>query len=152
MKIPVDINIQKRCITEETRIRACDVAENENYSYTIEGTMTVRKGYIKLNYTENDGVSIEEVLQKDKRRTVTVLRMGEIMFTLVYEPGVPYTCFFNADGKNGMVRVNTKKFENGLSELGGSIHVEYISEIVGAGAERVDLKISVAPKDGFLAS
>ena len=152
MKIPVDITIKKRCITEEARVRACDIAEEEVYSYTLEGTMAITKDAVKLNYVENDGVSIEETIQKSQRRTVAVSRMGEMLFTLVYEPCTPYSCFFDADGKNGIVRVVTKKLESDLSALGGALHVEYVSEIVGAGAERVDLTLSVAPKNEYLTS
>ena len=152
MKIPVDINVKKRCITEEDRLKACDIADGEAFTYDINGTMTIGKGFIKLNYEENDGISVEETLYGKNRRIVAVKKENAMLFTLFYEVGTRCSCFFSNDDKDGYVRVETNSLEVDLSEMGGCIHTDYVSEIVGAGVERVDLTLSITPSGKFLKS
>ena len=152
MKIPVNINITKKTLPELKRIRACDNADGDEYVSDYEGTMTIVKNEIKLNYIDHDNVSVEETIRDGKCRFLTISAAGRVMASLAFEQGKSFICYFPTGEHADFVRIDTKKFESFLTKDGGYIYVEYLSEVPEYGAERYELTMRISPTGKFLRS
>ena len=152
MKIPVSIKISKKSITEQRRVRACDNAEGDEYFSEYEGTMTINEMETVIGYTDHDGVYVEETFKDGKCRFLTIYSDNQVMASLAFEEGKSFICYFPTNDRADFVRIETKKLEIKLTEDGGYVHIEYVSEVPENGAERYELTMRVAPTGKYLRS
>ncbi|MBQ7646460.1 MAG: DUF1934 family protein [Clostridia bacterium] len=152
MKIPVNIKITKKFITEQRRVRACDNAESEEFVSEFEGTMTLNGRDIVLGYNDHDDVRIEDTFRDGKCRFLTICSGRQVMVSLAFEEGKSFICYLPTNERADFARIETKKLDIDLGEDGGTVHIIYVSEVPENGAERYDVTISVAPAGKFLRS
>ena len=114
--------------------------------------MTLTKNRIRLNYFDSENVSIEETIEDDKCRFLTIVSSGKVMASLVFEQGKSVTCYFPTADYADFVRIDTKKLKSELTKDGGYIYVEYLSEVPEYGAERYELTMRISPLGKYLYS
>lgn len=152
MKIPVNIKMKKTSITEQRRIRACDNAEGDEFTSECEGEMEISGSNIVLRYKDHDDVFVEDTFKDGRCRFLTIYSGSQVMASLAFEEGRSFICYFPTGERADFVRIETKKLEVRLTEDGGYVHAEYVSEIPENGAERYGLTMRVSPTGKYLRS
>ena len=128
-----------------------NVVDGEGESDVLEintlGTLTVDGGRVTFSYNETESTGMEgsvtAVTYLDSNPdVVSMIRVGTVSATLVFEEGQRHHCIYNTPIMPFEICVRTKKVVNRHS-INGTLELDYIIEIRGAKAERTRFYMQV---------
>lgn len=121
---------------------------NKNVCITIKSTQTVDNSKdttelftfgrmestddgFKLYYDESEATGFEgsSVTLDVMQDSVTMMRSGKAMSTLIIERGKKHHCHYGTEFGEFMIGISTDEIKNGLSESGGDIYLKYTLDI-----------------------
>lgn len=123
------------------------------YTLVSEGTLSRQDGLLQLTYLERiedeDGAAPTKVciaFPIGSSSHVTVSRSGEINTVFTVEPNVrQYSTYETPFGQVDLCVIG-KKIENGISESGGTMQLDYAVELRGMVTQRTKMTIRVRPE------
>ena len=101
-------------------------------------------GY-KLCYDESEatgfeGISVTVKLLPD---SVTVMRTGKAVSTLIIERGKKHHCHYGTEFGDFLIGVNTDEIKNNLTENGGEVYLKYTLDINSSLMSENEMRINV---------
>lgn len=134
---------ERRISEEDIRI--------DRIEFVTEATMTRDGDRLSFDYNDReifDGVDDARstlVFDLCNRGLVTLLRDGSIKAALVFEQGKRHICVYRTPFAPFEICINTVNVRNRLTEKGGTLALEYYTEVHGVRAEHTKLKFTVIP-------
>lgn len=136
----------------ERRISEEDI-KVDRIEFVTEATMTKEGDRLFFNYNDReifDGVDDARstlVFDTGNRGLVTILRDGSIKAAMVFEQGKRHICVYRTPFAPFEICINTVSVRNRLTEKGGTLALEYYTEVHGVRAEHTKLKFTVTPEN-----
>ncbi|MBE6879302.1 MAG: DUF1934 domain-containing protein [Ruminococcaceae bacterium] len=101
-------------------------------------------GY-KLCYDESEATGFEgsSVTVKLLPDSVTVMRTGKAVSTLIIERGKKHHCHYGTEFGDFLIGVNTDEIKNNLTENGGEVYLKYTLDINSSLMSENEMRINV---------
>lgn len=78
---------------------------------------------------------------------VTIYKSGAVATVMTLETGRRHSCIYRTPFMDFEMRIRTLRAENGITEDGGTLRLDYILEIKGAAAHRTIMEITLREND-----
>ena len=138
-KIPVVLSVRG--------IQRYQDQEPEIIELTTEGTLEKQKEVWEVSYEESDLTGLAGVTTTFRvgPRGVVLKRTGNIENQMIFMEGRRHESLYRLDIGALMITVKATKVESALSELGGTIDIDYNIEIEDTSAGTVEYHIQISP-------
>lgn len=123
----------------------------DRIEFTTEAHLTVSDGRITVDYDDReifegvDDASSTLVFDESNRGLVTLIRKGTVSSALVFEQGKRHLCIYRTPYAPFEFCIRTETVKNRLTERGGTLFVDYYTEVHGVVAEHTKLHFTVSP-------
>ncbi len=122
----------------------------DRIEFTTEAYLTASDGRITVDYEDReifegvDEASSALVFDESNRGLVTLIRKGTVSSALVFEQGKRHLCIYRTPYAPFEFCIRTETVKNRLSEEGGTLFVDYYTEVHGVVAEHTKLHFTVS--------
>ena len=117
------------CITiKSTQTVDGDIDSTELFTY---GTMENTENGYRLRYDESEatGFAGSTVTLDVSDSSVTMLRTGKAISSLIIEKGKKHHCHYGTEYGDFLIGITTDEINNGLAEDGGRLYLKYTLDI-----------------------
>ncbi len=119
--------------------------ESDKTELFTVGTLEADKDGYKLCYDESEATGFEgsSVTVKLLPDSVTVMRTGKAVSTLIIERGKKHHCHYGTEFGDFLIGVNTDEIKNDLTENGGEVYLKYTLDINSSLMSENEMRINV---------
>lgn len=119
--------------------------ESDKTELFTVGTLEADKDGYRLCYDESTATGFEgsSVTVKLLPDSVTVMRTGKAVSTLIIERGKKHHCHYGTEFGDFLIGVNTDEIRNGLTENGGEVYLKYTLDINSSLMSENEMRINV---------
>lgn len=125
----------------------------DRVEFVTEATLTKDGSRLFFDYNDReifegvDDARSTLIFDTGNRGLVTLLRSGSIRAALVFEQGKRHICVYRTPYAPFEICINTVSVRNRLTEKGGTLSLDYYTEVHGVRAEHTKLKFTVTAID-----
>ncbi|MDD5915916.1 MAG: DUF1934 domain-containing protein [Clostridiales bacterium] len=149
MKIPVEVRIYTERSSIDPSV-ADSGAETERSSAVAYGVLQRTRNGLQCRFGDGDGDGSVTTLSALGDKLVSVNKIGDQNSLMVFEQGRSHNCVYFNGYLPMQLKVSTNSVENGLTEQGGKINIDYCVHIVGNVAEHTKMTFSVIPSENIV--
>ncbi len=119
--------------------------ESDKTELFTVGTLEADDNGYKLCYDESEATGFEgsSVTVKLLPDSVTVMRTGKAVSTLIIERGKKHHCHYGTEFGDFLIGVNTDEIKNELTENGGEVYLKYTLDINSSLMSENEMRINV---------
>lgn len=119
--------------------------ESDKTELFTVGTLEADEDGYRLCYDESEATGFEgsSVTVKLLPDSVTVMRTGKAVSTLIIERGKKHHCHYGTEFGDFLIGVNTDEIKNDLTENGGEVYLKYTLDINSSLMSENEMRINV---------
>ena len=119
--------------------------ESDKTELFTVGTLEADEDGYRLCYDESEATGFEgsSVTVKLMPDSVTVMRTGKAVSTLIIERGKKHHCHYGTEFGDFLIGVNTDEIKNDLTENGGEVYLKYTLDINSSLMSENEMRINV---------